>query len=987
MDGEDISDARRRSVPAYTLSPMQSSAAVHRLAIQNVQKYPTRVTNINYSQCDCTYTELHVTMLVPKPLILFIDAYDSFSNNIVSLLETTLDVSLRTINIDNPALATDDALHEELRHYVAVICGPGPGHPANEKDVGLMKRIWRLGDKQMLPVLGICLGFQSLCLEFGADVKRLKGPQHGIKRRLCHIGKYEADAQQSIFHNVRDITATLYQSLCVDIGQDLIPDDQWQTKKWNPSRRCPELRPLAWAEHDISIANDAGVEDDRVLVAVQHISKPFWALQYHPESICTNAESKKVLLQWFAHVGQWNKHHRQRRLSFQGPIEGRLAVRESLLRESEKTNPWSSQAHTSIASIPEMQAATNSVCHSLVIPIPPNTSVADIVEAMQRDKADYIVLESSNANEKSVGSADVRGRFSIIGLDVDKSPRYEYTARSNRLRLYYGRSEYRSYQNVDTESYGGIWPFLAKHLDERQVAEVVPPALGGKDSPFWGGFMGYTTYELGLETINVHPKNRGSGHSRRPDLCFAWITRSLVIDHVKNIIYIQALTSKSNLNETCLWQINFRKTLEHRLFPSDCFAPSTTTFTNLADGTTEEQLLQVMAKQDVALPHSLKFHYNGNNFTGIATTHYDFANIGRGRSFERKFFLNGHWIYIRDMSRQSRKTAECQNARPTQANKPFESIISTTTPQNAEYEQKVLCCQENIRNGDSYELCLTDQTLVTTRKSYPTSSWDLYKTLRSRQPAPFACYIRLGTATLVSASPERFLKYSSEGKCELRPMKGTVRKSPEVSTLSQATALLDIPKEKAENLMIVDLVRHDLHGVCGSGNVSVPRLMVVEEYKSVFQMISIVQGQIPSPVDPELKLHMNDKETEEATKNRYTGLDVLVASLPPGSMTGAPKKRSCEILQEIEGGKDRSLYSGVVGYMDVAGRGDWSVTIRCMFKWDDEDSVHATDDGGEIESETWHIGAGGAVTALSTAVGEREEMLTKLSGTLGLFRQ
>jgi para-aminobenzoate synthetase len=211
-------------------------------------------------------------------------------------------------------------------------------------------------------------------------------------------------------------------------------------------------------------------------------------------------------------------------------------------------------------------------------------------------------------------------------------------------------------------------------------------------------------------------------------------------------------------------------------------------------------------------------------------------------------------------------------------------------------------------------------------------------------------------------------------------MKGTVRKSPQVSTLAQAEALLQVPKEQAENLMIVDLVRHDLHGVCGSGNVSVPRLMVVEEYASVFQMISVVEGQILQvPIE------------KEGARTRYTGVDVLAASLPPGSMTGAPKKRSCEILQEIEGYKDRSLYSGVVGYMDVGGRGDFSVNIRCMFRWDDEGegdggSQDAAYDDGEIfDEEVWHIGAGGAVTALSTPVAEREEMQTKLAGTLGVF--
>ena len=944
-------------------------------------------------------------MLVPKPLILFIDAYDSFSNNIVSLLETTLDVSVRTIKIDNPALATDDAFHEELRHYVAVVCGPGPGHPANEKDVGLMRRIWRLGDKHMLPVLGICLGFQSLCLEFGANVKRLKGPQHGITRRLCHVGTYETEYGPSIFQGAGDIVATLYQSLCVDIGQDSIPEEEWQTEKWRPSAKCPELRPLAWVEHDISVANDAGVEDDRVLVAVEHISKPFWALQYHPESICTNEESNKVLLQWFAQAVDWNKHHRQRRLSFQGPIEGQFAVQESLLKESQKRESSKLQQQTSIASMPELSSAMGPVCHSMVISIPPTTSVADIVEAMQVDKSDCIVLESSNANEKLVGSADVRGRYSIVALDVAEAPRYEYTARSNRLRLFYGPSKHRSCQTLRTDTFGGVWPFLAKHLNERQVTEVVPGGSSERNSPFWGGFMGYTTYELGLETIDVLPKKRGTRNSKRPDLCFAWVTRSLVVDHVKNIVYIQALTQKSNLNNTAVWQVKVRRILEQHLFPSDCFAPSTTTFTNLAEGTTEEQILQVLAQQAVALPGGVKFHYNGNTFTGVATTHYDFENIGRGRFFKRKFFFNGQWVNMRDMSRQPRMSTDHTSARSAPTDKPSESVVSITTPRHVDYERKVLRCQENIRNGDSYELCLTDQTLVTTRKSHSSSSWDLYKTLRSRQPAPFASYIRLGGATLVSASPERFLKYSSDGKCELRPMKGTVRKSSDVSTLAQATALLDIPKEKAENLMIVDLVRHDLHGVCGSGNVSVPRLMVVEEYASVFQMISIVIGQIPPPISSLYQKHLSASEMEEVSATRYTGLDVLAASLPPGSMTGAPKKRSCEILQDIEE-RDRSLYSGVVGYMDVAGRGDWSVTIRCMFKWDDEDSISSSkkdneqdkdENGNENEErreegdqgegeETWHIGAGGAVTALSTPVGEREEMCTKLAGTLGLFR-
>jgi para-aminobenzoate synthetase len=217
----------------------------------------------------------------------------------------------------------------------------------------------------------------------------------------------------------------------------------------------------------------------------------------------------------------------------------------------------------------------------------------------------------------------------------------------------------------------------------------------------------------------------------------------------------------------------------------------------------------------------------------------------------------------------------------------------------------------------------------------------------------------------------------------MRPMKGTVRKSDQVSTLAQAEEILHVPKEEAENLMIVDLVRHDLHGICGSGRVTVPELLKVEEYATVFQMVTNVQGQLPQKESGSNGTSARSRVDNTAPPS---GLDVLSSVLPPGSMTGAPKKRSCEILHELEGGVERSLYSGVVGYMDVTGRGDWSVTIRSTFKWDDEVTPSTTADGTE-GCERWHIGAGGAVTILSTPEGEYDEMRTKLQGPLSIFKE
>lgn len=173
-------------------------------------------------------------------------------------------------------------------------------------------------------------------------------------------------------------------------------------------------------------------------------------------------------------------------------------------------------------------------------------------------------------------------------------------------------------------------------------------------------------------------------------------------------------------------------------------------------------------------------------------------------------------------------------------------------------------------------------------------------------------------------------------------------------TKEKADAILKSDKEQAENLMIVDLIRHDLHGVVGSGNVKVKKLMQVEEYETVYQLVSVIEGQLSG-------------------LEKKSGIDVLAASLPPGSMTGAPKKRSCELLREVEGGA-RGVYSGVMGYFDVGGGADFAVIIRTAFRWGDE-------------GENWCLGAGGAVTTLSTADGEYDEMMVKRASALRAFEQ
>ncbi|KAI1864837.1 uncharacterized protein JN550_008657 [Neoarthrinium moseri] len=846
-----------------------------------------------------------------RPRILFLDAYDSFSNNVVSLLTTLLEADVDILHIDSPLLDPaspdfHDKFRQELQCYDAVVCGPGPGSPTLDADVGLIRHIWDLEDEHLLPVLGICLGFQSLAISCGASIRKIPGGGlHGMIRDIDFRSREIAGSSGNIFAGVTPFKATLYHSLCADIGQDSISEAEWSERRWAGLPELPDIVPLAWVEEGRNGASE------RILMGMKHSSKPFWGLQYHPESICSQSLGHQVISNWFREALLWSKQRgRVTKSRIPDCIPG--STKPSLLSQVQASRD-AERAVVFEETLPDefnlTEYGTNATYASKVIQLPSHVEVPDIVELLQNGGREHIVLDSASAHANRIG-LDVRGRYSILALDVADSLRLEYQAGAahvNALLPACAMNKGHSNKDVKLGKHYTVWHLLADFMDRRKLD------MPNAESPFLGGFMGYITYEMGLECIEVKI-NSPRGHER-PDLCFAWITKSIVVDHLEGTLRIQYLhTSVSEADE---WLNSTADTLQNSAI--------------WADG---------LRVNDSKLK-------GARHFTPPIT--------------------------------------------PTGPSEP----ASIVTPEAGEYESKVRQCQDFIAAGDSYELCLTDQTSITRSASLleahgviPTnswapmsatkspSSWALYRTLRARQPAPFGSYLRLGGATLISSSPERFLEYGRAGLCSMRPMKGTVRKSDAVATLRQAEHILHIPKEEAENLMIVDLVRHDLHSVCGPGNVRVPQLMKVEEYASVFQMISVVEGQLPAST--------KGGGGDGGGGGRYTGLDVLAASLPPGSMTGAPKKRSCEILQELEGGRhrERSLYSGVVGYTDVTGRGDWSVTIRSLFRWDDETVRHAD---GAGETEVWRIGAGGAVTALSTPEGERDEMFTKLKGPLGVF--
>lgn len=259
-----------------------------------------------------------------------------------------------------------------------------------------------------------------------------------------------------------------------------------------------------------------------------------------------------------------------------------------------------------------------------------------------------------------------------------------------------------------------------------------------------------------------------------------------------------------------------------------------------------------------------------------------------------------------------------------------------------EYCQAVQTFIEYILAGDIFEANLTQRFKI---NRLPKSNvYALYCLLRKNNPAPFSSYMRFGKTIIASASPERFLLLK-EGVVESRPIKGTARrdKDPQLDArLGQG--LLESEKDRAENIMIVDLMRNDLSRVCRPHSVKVPQLCGLESFETVHHLVSVVEGRLEEGRD---------------------SIDLLKATFPGGSITGAPKIRAMEIIAECEN-VARGPYCGSVAYIGFDGSMDSSIVIRSFIVND--------------ESIVFH--AGGAVTSDSDPLCEYEESFTKIKPLL-----
>ncbi|WP_285744035.1 aminodeoxychorismate synthase component I [Lentzea sp. NBRC 105346] len=262
----------------------------------------------------------------------------------------------------------------------------------------------------------------------------------------------------------------------------------------------------------------------------------------------------------------------------------------------------------------------------------------------------------------------------------------------------------------------------------------------------------------------------------------------------------------------------------------------------------------------------------------------------------------------------------------------------------AHYAKLIDACMEAITAGETYEVCLTN-TLSWRGELDP---WEAYRVLRAENPAPFGALLRFGQLSVLSTSPERFLRVSRDGVVESSPIKGTRPRGASDSLDERLReSLASSVKDRAENLMIVDLVRNDLGTCAVVGSVEVPKIFDVESYATVHQLVSTVRARL---------------------RPDSSAVRCVRAAFPGGSMTGAPKVRTMQILDGLEAGP-RGVYSGALGYFSLSGTADFSIVIRTLVA-----------DGDKVS-----FGVGGAVVALSDPAEEFEETAVKATPVLRLI--
>jgi len=889
--------------------------------------------------------------------ILLIDNHDSYTYNLYQYISTMTKYSVDVImndaydsidsflfSLNNNSTTTTTTLDE---HYDCIILSPGPGQPSHPSDMGIVLDIIR--DNSHVPILGVCLGHQALGYVYGKEVKLSPcGPVHGLMSSVSFNEIYDNDSvgddiedglKCQLFDNLpQNFDVVRYHSLVVDFHLD---DNNVDS----------EIEPIAWCNSlkestHSSIHSNDGTD---ICMALRHKHYPHYGVQFHPESIGTGDAGYQILHNFCNFAHEYKNRRRKQQQQDNGAILNEKYLKDDSLEVNDNQSSTPSKGSTNRVLIHKIDKT-----NSNELPLP-----SQVFETMYSSRPNSFWLDSSTADESNVNGEQgcpitENSRFSIMGSnDGPLSKKIEYFGREHEyerrgLRITSSKGEE---EKVNVDDDVDILSYLRQQLVNEgefvnaadlvtfdnevdsgftlnTVNEFGQQATADVSIPFdyRGGYVGYLGYEVRHDTqCWIFEQEGGYGcdttsgyegtttNPNIPTAAFLFVDQSLVYDHETSDWYIIGVAKKDgNEDDTISWMHDMKTSLE--------------------------SMKKIQAKIDI-----VKSSTSGDS-----------------------------------------PVAFVPNRSKTQ------------------YQKDISRSHEEIRNGESYELCVTNQLEAelklpkqpSTRASHE-APFELYKRLRQKNPAPFSAFMNFyddnglrdgttGSVSICCSSPERFLsvKKTSQSKIngdnqpsfpptsrrfvvESKPIKGTAARyigdsiateSPEMVKQidSQIAAdLKDSVKDRAENLMIVDLLRNDLGRVCQVGSVHVPKLMHIESYATVHQMVSTVRGTL-------------DGDTTHA-------IDVIEACFPGGSMTGAPKQRTMEILDEIEQGVSRGPYSGCLGYISLNGCMDMNIIIRSAVLT--PSSSKEEDDNVDMWKAS--IGCGGAITALSDSEDEYSEMLLK----------
>lgn len=828
--------------------------------------------------------------------LLVIDHYDSFTYNLWDMLAQ--------LTVDPPVVVAKDAIEATadgksfFERFDGIVLSPGPGTPEEQPPLSHLA----ITENPDLPVFGVCLGHQLMSLAYGATVDRAPVPIHGqdhriVQKQIEENGTKTFQSQEStpspglrypsLFQNIpKSFRVVRYHSLCAyDIPQNLAVT----------ARSC-----------------------DDVVQAIQHESNPHYGVQFHPESIGT--ENGMKILENFLRVVE------QRKYDNVGESDDSNSISEAPSKSKESSPPLPSlkDSPSDSEASPRFRTMVHRISAQSL-----SLSSLQVFEKYYARQSHSMWLDSSSS-PTGRGELDILAAPSrsddIIEYHIDDSSNSDEDILSRLEKELFdgGRHSVNASANIGWVSFQENEPSLEwiQDNDKKFVRSSV-----ANDLPFHyrGGFLGFLGYEVRHDTQRYLQQLEGGVSNKG-------ISED---DRIKR----------------------FQKSDANGDDEKDSRTPTAAFF---------------LARQ------SMVYHHPTDEWYLIGLVEED-NDIKKNIEWMKKVDAEFRLLANNDLSKTKSTSVTKQLHNLSRPSIEFVPNRSKDT-----YENDIAECHEYIRKGDSYELCLTNQ-LESRISGTSVSTFDLYKMIRSINPAPYSSYFRWNlpsrdtgnqqkavdepsstSIAICSSSPERFMSVSRQQphpempsylQAEAKPIKGTcARVMPKNGVcLSDAESREDDRrarslelslKNRAENLMIVDLLRNDMSRVCKTGSVHVSKLMDIESFATVHQMVSTIRGTL---------------------SDSCNAIDLLRASFPGGSMTGAPKKSTMEILEKLEEDVDRGPYSGSLGYLSVNGCMDMNIIIRSA-------TVTPTKEKGEWKVS---IGAGGAITALSEAEDEYDEMLLK----------